>query len=865
MRLILRLLGLAFTTLAVGLVAALVVGLWAIEHYGRDLPDYRALADYEPPVTSRLHAGDGSLLAEFARQGRLFVPVSAIPKPLIQAFLSAEDKSFYEHSGIDFSGIARAVVVNAKNLGRDRRPVGASTITQQVAKNFLVGSEVSYARKIREAILAYRMERTFTKDRILELYLNEIYLGFGSYGVAAASLAYFGKPLDQLSLAECAYLAALPKGPNNYHPVKAYDAAMERRNWVLDRMVEDGVASPAEAEAAKATPLVVRNASGGNTTEADFFAEEVRRQVVALFGDKALYEGGLSVRTTLDPRLQAVADKVLRHGLLEYDRRHGWRGPLTRMPVGDDWPTRLAQMPRIPGLEVPGIPRWRAALVLATDARGARIGFADGKTSTLPMSELSWARPALAGQGIGPTPTRPDQVVKPGDVVAVEALDDKGRAFGLRQIPAVGGALVAMDPHTGRILAMCGGWSFEQSQFNRATQALRQPGSSFKPFVYATALAEGFSPSSLVLDGPFVAEQGPGLPKWKPKNYHDDFLGPTTLRVGLEKSRNLMTVRLAQYLGMEKVADLTRRFGVIDDLPPLLSMSLGAGETTLLRLTTGYSEFVNGGKAVQPTLVDRIQDRRGRTVFRHDTRPCEGCAGTSWFNQPVPTVPDNREEVTDPATAYQIVSMLQGVVERGTGTRVREVGKPLAGKTGTSNDSNDVWFIGFSPDLAVGVFVGFDQPKSLGPKETGGGIAAPIFRDFMMAALADQPAIPFRIPPGVRLVRVNARTGAPAEPGDRLVILDAFKPGTEPFGPRPVLDGTSPMGPGALSGEADPEAGNAMGDSDARLPLAGDAGAAPAGTVAPETDALPPAIVPAAPAAPALLPNGTPNATGGLY
>jgi len=847
-----RLLGFLFTALALGVIAALGLGLVAIEHYGKDLPDYRALANYEPPVTTRFHAGDGSLLAEFARQGRLFVPVTAIPKPLIQAFLSAEDKNFYLHSGIDLSGIARALVVNARNMGRDRRPVGASTITQQVAKNFLVGSEVSYARKIREAILAYRMERTFNKDRILELYLNEIYLGFGSYGVAAASLGYFGKSLDQLTLAESAYLAALPKGPNNYNPFRAHAAAVERRNWVLDRMAEDGAISEAEALAAKESPLLVRDGSGKATTEADYFAEEVRRQVVGLFGDQALYEGGLSVRTTLDPHLQAVADKVLRDGLIDYDRRHGWRGPLAHLPTERDWSKGFATLPPVAGLNVPGIKPWTLALVLATDAKVAEVGFADGAFGNIPMAELAWARPTLPDQVLGPKPTRPDQVLKPGDVVAVEAVPGSEGNFALRQIPNVSGGLVAMDPHTGRVLAMGGGWSFQQSQFNRATQALRQPGSSFKPFVYAAALTAGFSPSSLVLDGPFVAEQGPGLPKWKPKNYHDDFLGPTTLRVGLEKSRNLMTVRLAQYLGMDKVVDLVHRFGVIDDLPPLLAMSLGAGETTLLRMTTGYSEFVNGGKGIQPTLIDRIQDRRGRTVYRHDTRSCEGCMGTTWYDQAVPALPDVRPEVLDAATSYQIVSMLQGVVERGTGTKVREVGKPLAGKTGTSNDSNDVWFVGFSPDLAVGVYVGFDQPRTLGAKETGGAVAAPIFRDFMAAALADQPAIPFRIPPGVRLVRVNAQTGNPAEPGDRIVILDAFKPGTEPFGPRLVLDGSAPV----IADEPIP-----VEEATGAEPYLRPPGSSPELTV-PQSP-RPPSTSPSA--LPALLPDSTPSASGGLY
>lgn len=785
-----RFLGFIFGAFAIVAIVGLLAVLGAVHFYSRDLPDYRQLAVYEPPVTTRLHAGDGSLLAEYARERRLFVPITAIPPQVIGAFLSAEDKSFYDHGGIDFSGVIRALFTNLRNMGSDRRPVGASTITQQVAKNFLLGNEVSYGRKIREAILTFRIERTFSKDRILELYLNEIYLGMGSYGVAAAALNYFDKPLDKLSVAEIAYLAALPKAPSNYHPVKQRDAATTRRNWVLDRMYEDGRITQEQWQEAKATPLTVRDASQGNTTRADYFAEEVRREIVSLYGDAALYEGGLSVRTSIDPAMQALAEKALREGLIDYDRRHGWRGPITRIDAATDWLAALREVPIPPGLLVPGIKPWRMAVVLSTDAKAASIGLLDGAKASIPVSELTWARPTTANQGVGGAPHKPADVLKVGDVVAVEELTAGAGSFALRQIPNVGGALVALDPHTGRVLAMVGGWSYNESQFNRATQALRQPGSTFKPFVYATALESGLTPSTLAMDSPFVADQGPGMPPWRPANYGHDFLGAITLRVALEKSRNLVTARLAYYLGIDKVKALAERFGVVINLPPYLAMSLGAGETTLLRMTAAYGQFVNGGKKITPSFIDRVQDRRGRTVFKHDMRPCDGCGATSFSDQAPPVIPDNRPEVIDSGTAYQMVSILQGVVERGTGGRVRAVGKPIAGKTGTSNDSKDVWFIGFSPDLVAGVFVGFDQPRTLGGKETGGLVAAPIFRDFMKAALADKPGIPFRIPPGLRFVRVNPATGAPAGPGER-AIFEAFKPGTEPFGARPVLDGSA--------------------------------------------------------------------------
>ncbi len=781
-------------SVALTLAAVAAAGvLFVFFEYGRDLPDYHQLASYEPPTVTRVHAGDGRLLAEYATEKRVFVPIEAIPKRVINAFLAAEDKNFYSHPGIDFLGVVRAIIKNVANYARNRRPVGASTITQQVAKNFLLTNEVSLERKIKEAILAFRIERAFTKDRILELYLNEIYLGMGSYGVAAAALNYFNKPLDALTIDEAAYLAALPKAPNNYHPRRNYEAAVARRNWAIQRMLEEGMITTAQAREAKARPLGVRARDATEFVAAPYFAEEVRQRLISRFGEKALYGGGLSVRTTVDPRLQAIAEKALRDGLIAYDRRHGWRGPLGRLTSLDDWPTLLAEFDRPARLE-----DWPLAVVLGIDPGRAVIGVEDGSQGVIPLAELHWARPWRKGQRIGPPVREVRDVLEVGDVVAVEpvAADAEGRpyppgTYGLRQIPAVNGAIVAMDPHTGRVLAMVGGYVFDTraDQFNRAVQAWRQPGSAIKPFVYLAALQSGFTPSSLILDAPFVIDQGAGLGKWKPANYTRKFYGPSPMRLGIEKSRNLMTVRLAQHIGMKRVAAVATRFGLVDKMPLQLSMALGAGETTLMRLTAGYGMLVNGGRRIRPHLIDRVQDRHGKTVFRNDDRPCEGCSAPRWEGQPVPDLPDARERIADAPSVYQIVSMLQGVVERGTGRRVRAVGKPLAGKTGTTNGNKDAWFIGFSPDLVAGVYVGFDKPKTLGPRETGSSVAAPIFRDFMAAALEGKPAIPFRVPPGIRLVRVNATNGLPARPGDKNVIWEAFKPGTEPREAGPVLDG----------------------------------------------------------------------------
>ncbi len=796
MRKLLRLFGALVASLLILATVGAGGALYLLHRYARDLPDYRQLADYQPPTVTRIHAADGRLMAEYAQEKRIFVPVEAIPKRLIQAFLAAEDKNFYSHPGIDPLGILRAALTNLWRFGENRRPVGASTITQQVAKNFLLSNEVSLQRKLKEALLAFRIEQAFTKDQILELYLNEIYLGLGSYGVAAAALNYFDKSLDELTIAEAAFLAGLPKAPSWYNPARRPDAAKARRDWVIGRMLDLGFIDRADAEQATAEPLVMRHRAPTEIVKADYFTEEVRRELVEEHGEAFLYEGGLSIRTTLSPPLQAVAQRALHDGLIAYDRRHGWRGPKSHLDSTAAWPDQLAGLDHSDGLD-----RWRLAVVLETNSEGAGLGLEDGSQAQLPLAEMTWARRATGGDQLGPEVAKADQVVQPGDVVWVEPLADpeardvtvggtdvtvatSGHAepvrYTLRQPPEVEGAVVALDPHTGRVLAMSGGFSYAQSVFNRATQALRQPGSALKPFIYLAGLENGLTPSSILLDAPIVIDQGPGLGKWKPANYSGHFYGPSTLRLGLEKSRNLMTVRLAQATGMDKVVEMVHRFGIDRGMGNNLAAALGAGEVDLLDLTSAYASLVNGGKKIKPALIERIQDRHGKTIERRDDRPCPGCEGVTWQDQQTPILVDQREQIISPARAYQMVNLLEGVVQRGTGVRARVLNKPVAGKTGTSNDARDAWFIGFTPDLVVGVYVGYDQPKSLGDQEQGASAALPIFIEIMQKALADQPATPFRVPPGVRLVRVDADTGLLPGPDTRSVILEAYMPGTEP-------------------------------------------------------------------------------------
>jgi penicillin-binding protein 1A len=795
---LLRFLGFVFAAGMIVFVAVAGAAGFVLWKVSKDLPDYEVLAKYEPPVMTRIHANDGSLIAEFARERRIYVPFTAIPDCVTHAFISAEDKNFYQHGGLDIQGIIRAAVTNLSTMQSGARKVGASTITQQVAKNFLLTSDQTIERKLKEAILAIRIERAFTKEQILELYLNEIYLGAGAYGVAAAAQTYWDKSLPELTTADCAYLATLPKAPSNYNPFRFPERAVSRRNWVIDRMVENGYVTRDAGEAAKAEPLgVTVRQTGPRIFGSEFFAEEVRRDILDLFGEDKLYGGGLSVRTTLDPGLQRIARETLVGGLVAYDHRHGWRGVAKKVDLKGDWGKTLAAINVWPDIDP-----WRLAVVLDTTKDKAVIGLRPNRTDTgvlekareqgeVPFSEMQWARPKLPRGGMGASPRTVADVLKPGDVIYVsprepkegESKDTVKGQWSLQQVPEVGGAIVAMDPHTGRVLALVGGFSFAQSQFDRAVQAHRQPGSSFKPIIYSTAIDNGYTPSSIIVDGPICISQGQGMPEWCPKNYEaGSAAGPSTLRFGIEHSRNLMTVRLSNEIGMPIICEYARRFGVYDNLMPVLSMALGAGETTLLRMVTAYSMIDNGGKQVTATLIDRIQDRYGRTVWRHDDRVCDKCAARQWTGQDEPELVDNRKQIIDPLTSYQMIHIMEGVVQRGTAQKLKVLQRPIAGKTGTTNDEKDAWFIGYTPDLVVGVFMGFDNPAPLGHGETGGNVSAPVVRDFFKIALADQPPIPFRVPPGIKLVRVNLKTGLPAGPGDKSAIMEAFKPGQEPVG-----------------------------------------------------------------------------------
>ncbi|MGI9371373.1 MAG: penicillin-binding protein 1A [Hyphomicrobiales bacterium] len=795
-----RFLGFLFTAMFIVFVAVAVAIGVLIRDQSKELPSIEQLATYEPPVMTRVHAGDGKLLAEYAEERRLYVPSAALPEMLVQAFLSAEDKSFFEHNGLDWVGMAKAVFryAEGKATGKNTRLAGASTITQQVAKNFFLNNKRTIERKLQEALLARRIEQTFEKDKILELYLNEIYLGSGSYGVAAASLNYFGKSLNELEVHEMAYLAALPKQPSRLDPIKHTERATERRDWVLSRMEVNDFITEEQMKQAQAEPLEVIGRKRGvqlfaSQIGAEAFTEEVRRSVEAAYGAKRLKEGGLSVRTTLDPNLQVLARQAFQTGLIKFDRKRGFRGPVKRIEVADGaWAERLFKIKELNDLKP-----WRLAVVLDVSEDAARLGLhpdrrkdgkmdTDNKTVSIPLANLEWARKQVGRKkddriSLGPKVKSAADVLVPGDVVYVAGKGDDAN-WHLMQVPDAEGGLVALNPHTGRVLALVGGFSYAKSQYNRAVQAKRQPGSSFKPFVYATALDNGYTPASVVMDAPISIRQQSGE-IWKPKNYSGKYYGPSTLRRGIELSRNVMTVRLAQDMGMDKIKDYAARFGIYDDLLPVLSMSLGAGETTLLKMTAAFAMLVNGGKEINPTLIDRIQDRWGQTVYRHDKRECTSCNATAWQEQEEPELEDVRKPVINPYTAYQMTSMLEGVVQRGTAKRAFEGQyRPLAGKTGTTNDERDAWFVGFAPDLAVGVYIGYDNPKPMGRGSTGGALAAPIFSDFMKAALKDEPATPFRVPSGVELIPINPKNGKRAVYGGKQVILEAFKPGEEPSG-----------------------------------------------------------------------------------
>lgn len=766
------------------LVAAAGIAIY-LANVAKDLPDYAVLNSYAPPVTTRVHAGNGALMAEYAKEKRLFLPIQAVPDRVKAAFLSAEDKNFYNHPGVDLTGLGRAILVNLQNFGSGRRPVGASTITQQVAKNFLLSSDQTIDRKIKEAILSFRIEQAYSKDKILELYLNEIFFGLNSYGIAGAALTYFNKSVTELTVAEAAYLASLPKGPANYHPFRHPEAALERRNWVIDRMVENGYVSQSDGQEAKKQPLgVTARTTGPSLFASDYFAEAVRRQLIDQYGEKVLYEGGLSVRTSLDPQMQLAARKALQDGLVTYDERRGFHGPIKQIDASGDWGKALADIPTLSD-----VPEWRLAVVLAVSESTVDIGLqpakdgsgkvaADRQRGTIDAKNMQWA--FRSSDGARKTTKSPVGAVSPGDVVYVAKLgDDASTSYRLQQPPKVQGGLVAMDPKTGRVLAMVGGFSYAQSEFNRATQAMRQPGSSFKPFVYAAAMDNGYTPASVIMDAPIEIVSGGQV--WRPENYGGESGGPSTLRSGIEHSRNLMTVRLANDLGMNIVAEYAERFGIYDHMLPVLSMSLGAGDTTVLRMVSAYSVIANGGKQIKPTLIDRIQDRYGKTIFKHEERLCEGCNAGDWQNQEEPNVVDNRETVLDPMTAYQITSMMQGVIQRGTAAgKIDLGGRDVAGKTGTTNDEKDAWFVGFTPDLVAGLYMGFDTPGPLGRGGTGGGLSAPIFNEFMQVAVKDTPESKFVIPSGMNLIPIDRKTGMAAVDGDPNTIIEAFKPGTGP-------------------------------------------------------------------------------------
>ncbi len=797
----------AFLVLGVAAAAAIYLG-----HITKDLPDYEVLNSYAPPVTTRVHAGNGALMAEYARERRLYLPIQAIPDRVKAAFISAEDKNFYQHPGVDITGLARAIAVNLQNFGSGRRPVGASTITQQVAKNFLLSADQTIDRKVKEAILSFRIEQAYSKDRILELYLNEIFFGLNSYGIAGAALTYFDKSVTELTIAETAYLAALPKGPSNYHPFRREKAALERRDWVIDRMVENGYVTKADGEEAKKQPLGVSVRRGGSHLFAsEYFAEEVRRQIIQRYGDSALYEGGLSVRTSLDPRLQVEARKALQNALVSYDERRGFHGALKTIEIGGDWGEPLGKLEALSD-----VPEWKLAVVLAVDESGAEIGIqpekdgagkigTDRVTGRISEKNMHWAYRSSTGDR--KTAKSPEGVVGPGDVVYVEATDVDGE-YRLRQPPKVQGGLVAMDPQTGRVLAMAGGFSYGQSEFNRATQAMRQPGSSFKPFVYAAALDNGYTPASVILDAPFELVTGGQV--WRPENYGGGSAGPSTLRLGIEKSRNLMTVRLANDMGMNLVAEYAERFGIYDKMMPVLAMSLGSGETTVLRMVSAYAVLANGGKQIKPSMIDRIQDRYGKTIFRHEERTCDNCNAADWENQEEPVLTDNRDQVLDPMTAYQITSMMEGVITRGTAAGKINLDRPVAGKTGTTNDEKDAWFVGYTPDMVAGLYLGFDNPAPLGRGATGGGLAAPVFNDFMQVAMQGTRPVKFVPPEGMSLIPVNRKTGMAAAEGDPDTIIEAFKPGTGPAESFSVIDGGAEYIPPEEILKASPQANDAI-------------------------------------------------------
>ncbi len=726
--------------------------LWT---YSNDLPDYKFLKNYKPPVSSKVYSGNGELVADFSKEKRVFVPFNSIPKNVINSFLSAEDKNFFKHPGVDAKGVIRAIINNISNIISSKRLEGASTITQQVAKNFLLTNEVSLNRKIKEAILAFRIERALSKERILELYLNQIYLGSGAYGVAAASLEYFDKSIRDLNYSEAALLAALPKAPSRYNPYRDLKVAKFRRNLVLNNLLENNYLTLEWYKKLKNEDIKLKKNKTIFLEDAQYYIEDVRKNVIETFSFDKIYKQGFNINTPIDLSLQKIATKSLRQGLISYDQRKGWRGPLTNKPYNSEWSQGLDEYILENSVE------WKIAIVKKINKFSVNIETQDNINGIIKYRDISWTKKEL------------NDLLKIGDVIYVKNLKDN--LFSLKQLPKVNGGIVVMDPFTGRVLALSGGFSFKKSEFNRATQAKRQPGSAFKPFVYALALENNFTPTSLVLDAPLVLDQGDDLKMWKPENYGKKFYGPSTLRTGLEKSRNLMTVRIAQSIGLEKIINFSKALKIYDNPEELLSISLGSAETTLLNLTSAYSVFINGGRLVEPILIDRIQDSEGNTIFNNDKRKCVNCDQISYLTNDYPEIKNNYKQIFSPETAFQMTSILEGVVQRGTAKKLKDLNLNIAGKTGTTNKNTDTWFIGFTSNLLVGVYVGSDNPSPLGKFETGSKTALPIFKNFIKDSVKKSDARPFKAAKDTVMMVVDPLTGQKAKFTSKNTIIEVFK------------------------------------------------------------------------------------------
>ena len=735
------------------LTSVLIVGvLWT---YSNDIPDYKFLKNYKPPVSSKVYSGEGELVADFSQEKRVFVPYNSIPKNVINAFLSAEDKNFFSHPGVDAKGVLRAVVNNISNIISSERLEGASTITQQVAKNFLLTNEVSINRKIKEAILAFRIERALSKERILELYLNQIYLGSGAYGIAAASLEYFDKSIRDINYSEAALLAALPKAPSRYNPYKDIEVAKFRRNLVLKNLLDNNYITSEWYEKLKNKEIILSKNKKIYLEDAQYFIEDVRKNVIENFTYDKVYKQGFNINTPINLEFQKIATNSLRDGLVSYDQRKGWRGPLTNKIYNSNWNKDLKKFYLEKSIG------WSLAIVKKINKFSAEIETEDKIQGVIKYKDISWTKKEFKN------------LLQPGDIIYVKKISDK--KFSLQQLPKINGGIVVMDPFTGRILALSGGFSFKKSEFNRATQANRQPGSAFKPFVYALALENNYTPTSLVLDAPLVLDQGDDLKMWKPENYGKKFYGPSTLRTGLEKSRNLMTVRIAQDLGIERIVNFSKDLKIYENPEELLSISLGSAETTLINLTSAYSAFVNGGKLVEPILIDRIQDSEGNTIYNNNLRQCIDCDQISYLSNDYPKIQNNYKQIFSPETAYQMTSILEGVVQRGTGKKLRDLNLNIAGKTGTTNKNTDTWFIGFTSNLLVGVYVGSDSPSPLGKYETGSKTALPIFKDFIKQAVKKSDARPFKAAEDTIMMVVDPKTGQKAKFSTKNTIIEVFK------------------------------------------------------------------------------------------